>query len=333
MKTSISIAAVALSTALAATSAFAADIQVSGKVFADYSTSTATGNPAKTGTTLSRTYLSVKKKIDDTWSVKLTLDSAYDAATAKHNNVFLKKAQMTGKFSDEVNVKFGMISTPWIGYEDKLGKHRHVSKSFADTHKLGSSADAGMGVFGSVLDGMLSYDVVSINGGGYGNTVITEKSDIELRVGVQPIEGLTLDVGYRNGYKGAFVANTTENKNTLTQIMVTYGAKIDGLSYRAGLNMISNDVKNELPTGTTVNEKGTEIWAWARKGEFGGFMRSESWDNDSTGAATEKRTVFGADYYPAKGLIVSLVFDSTTDVKGVAGDDKSKTGLFTQFKF
>ncbi|MDX8383773.1 MAG: hypothetical protein R8M45_06815, partial [Ghiorsea sp.] len=342
MKKQVSLAAIALATAITSTSAIAGDdIKVSGKVFFDYNihSSTKAGVTDKTaGGNVSRTYLSAKKKIDKTWSAKLTLDSAYDKvagpAGMKSNQVFLKKAQLTGKFLNKaVNVKLGIIGTPWIGYEDKLGKHRHVSKSFADTHKLGSSADAGIGVFGKIMDGMISYDIVSINGGGYGNTKITDKTDLELRVGTKPIKGLTLDLGYRTGYKGKFVAGSKEDKNTLMQVLVTYGQKINDLSYRAGFNYISNDVKNELPAGVTTNEKGTEFWAWARQGDFGGFIRNESWDNGVTTASTEKRIVFGADYYAAKGVIVSLVSDSTTDVKGVSGDKKSKTGLFTQFKF
>jgi len=337
MKKQISLAAIALATAITSTSALAGnDIKVSGKVFFDYSnqdTTTAGTTIKKSGGDIARTYISAKKKIDKTWSAKVTLDSSRDTVTKKSNNVFLKKAQLTGKFlKGAVNVKVGMIGTPWIGHEDKLNGHRHISKSFVDTHGMASSADAGVGVFGKAMKGMISYDVVSINGGGYGNTALTEKTDLELRVGVKPIKGLTLDLGYRDGYKGKYSV-IKPKKSTLIQAMATYGSKIGDVSYRVGFNNITNDIKDELPAGVTVKEKGTEIWAWARMGKFGAYFRNESFDNGVTGSATEKRTVFGADYYAAKGVIVSLVSDSVTDAGNTTGDKFSKTGVFTQFKF
>jgi len=330
MKKQVSLTALALATALTATAAHAGDVKVSGKVFFDYSKHSSTGNPDETAGTINRTYVSAKKKIDDVWSVALTLDSSYDSKTSKHNNVFLKKAQLTGKFSDAIKVKLGMIGTPWIGYQDKLNKHRFISKSYVDTHKMASSADAGVGVFGKV--DMFSYDIVSINGGGYGNTAKTEKTDIEARFGVKPIKGLTVDLGYRSGYLGKFVATTTENKNTLTQVLVTYGQKGD-LSYRVGANVISNKVVDDLGVAADKTIKGTEFWAWVRSGEFGGYIRNESTDYDVTGLAKEKRTVVSLDYHTAKGVVISLVSDKTTDVGGASNKENSTTGLFSQFKF
>ncbi len=330
MKKQVSLTALALATALTATAAHADDIKVSGKVFFDYATHTATGTPDETGANVGRTYLTFKKKIDNVWSANVTIDSAYDGTIKKNNNVFLKKAQLTGKFSDTVAVKLGMIGTPWIGYQDKLNKHRFIAKSFVDTHKMASSADAGVGVFGNV--DMFSYDIVSINGGGYGNTKTTEKTDIEARFGVKPIDGLTVDLGYRSGYLGKYVATVTEDKNTLTQLLVTYGQKGD-LSYRVGFNAISNKVDDEL-LNTSKTIKGTELWAWVRSGDFGGYFRNETTDYDISGSAKEKRNVVSLDYHAAKGVTLSLVFDKTTAVGGsTTTKEKSTTGLFTQFKF
>ncbi len=322
--------ALALATAVTATTAQAEDVQIGGKVFFDYAKHASTGNPDETAGNISRTYLTAKKKINDTWSAKVTFDSAYDGTIKKNNNVFLKKAQLTGKFSDLFQVKLGMIGTPWIGYADKLNKHRFIAKSYTDTHKMASSADAGIGVFGK--NDMFSYDVVSINGGGYGNTGKTEKTDIELRAGTTPVKGLTVDLGYRSGYLGKFAAGTAENKNTLTQFMVTYGAKGD-LSYRVGFNAISNKVDDEL-LNTSKTIKGTELWAWVRSGDFGGYFRNETTDYDIAGSDKENRNVISLDYHADKNVIISLVFDKTTAIGGsTTTNEKSTTGLFTQFKF
>jgi len=331
MKKQVTLTALAIATAMAATSAQAEDIEVSGKVFFDYSASSATGSADTSGGNISRTYLTAKKSINDIWSAKVTFDSALNAGhSGKDSEVFLKTAQLTGKFSDALNVKLGMIGTPWVGYEDKLNKHRHVAKSFVDSNKLDSSADAGIGVFGKT--GMFSYDIVSINGGGYGAVATSEKTDLNLRVGVKPIKGLTVDLGYRTGYKGAFEAGVSENENTLTQFLVTYGATRGELSYRAAFNIITNEVNDQL-TSTTATESGQELWAWARKGKFGGYLRYETLDNGVAGDAIQNRTVLSADYYATKGVVISLVSDSTTNAGHNTGDTKSKTGVFTQFKF
>ncbi len=341
MKKQVSLAAVAVATAISATAAQAEEVKISGKVFYDYSSQSSTVGATTTKTSggnISRTYLTAQKKLDDTWSAKVTFDSALDsnlaAAGSKANNVFLKIAQLTGSFSDEVNVKLGMISTPWIGYADGLNGHRYIAKSYVDQQKLDSSADAGIGVFGKV--GMISYDVVSVNGGGYGNTTKTDATDINLRVGASPIEHLTVDFGYRSGYKGtkgsAAAGGGNDTDNTLTQIMATYGLEVNGLSYRAGLNIINNKADDKI-ANTSTTLKGQELWVWARQGDIGGFIRYESTDTGAPGSATEKRTVLALDYHASKDVTFSLVSDSTTDTGGVSGNKASATGVFSQFKF
>jgi len=93
MKKHIQVITLSLATILSST-AFAEDIKVSGKVFFDYSainTSTPTTNTDKRGGTISRTYLTLKKKVDDTWSTKVTFDSALNSGhTGKDSEVFLK---------------------------------------------------------------------------------------------------------------------------------------------------------------------------------------------------------------------------------------------------
>ncbi|MDX8381706.1 MAG: hypothetical protein R8M14_06295 [Ghiorsea sp.] len=61
MKKKITIAAIALASAITASSAHADDIKVSGKVFFDYSKHTQTLIADKTGGTINRTYLTAKK--------------------------------------------------------------------------------------------------------------------------------------------------------------------------------------------------------------------------------------------------------------------------------
>lgn len=331
MKKKILIGALALmATSSGAASALAEDIKISGRVFFDYSTKDKNGVQS-TGGDITRTYITAAKKMDDRWSAKITIDSALNTkATGRSNQVFLKNAQLTGKFSDALNVKLGLIGTPWIGYADGLNGHRYIAKSYSDTHGLDSSADAGLGVFGKLMNGDLAYDVVLVNGGGYGNTKATDATDINARVGIEFIKGLTVDVGFRNGYKGSKGA-ATESKSTLIQALVSYGNTMDTLTYRAGINLINS--KTSPTAGGSSTDTGQEIWLTARQGDWGGYVRVENTSFDAAGSTSEVRTVVSADYHASQDIVFSLVNDTTSDVGGINGVKNTITGLYSQFKF
>jgi len=334
--TSIVRVAALIAAAAVATPAFAGDTVVKGKVFFDYSKATVTkANGTKTSTSggnVTRTYLTVKRKLDDVWSVRVTMDSALNTkATGKKNEVFLKYANLTGKFMPEANIKLGLIETAWIGHEDKLGKHRYISKSFVDKQKLDSSADVGVGVFGKLADGLVNYDIDLINGGGYGNTARTKSQDVNARVGFAPIEGLTIDFGYRNGYAGSNSTGNIGTREILTQTMITYGTD----DFRVGANYILHDSKKDGVTITT-KAQGLDLWAWANISDsLGAFANYESWkkDKNAINPIAEKRMIVSLDYKANKKALLSLVYTHINDLKNVTGDKETIIGLYSQFKF
>ncbi len=333
-----------------ATPAFAGDLKIGGKMYFDYTSATVTkaasGTTKTVGGNVTRTYFSVKKQLDDTWSTAFKIDSAIDGGTKKSNNVFLKTAQLTGAFMPELNLKLGLIGTSWIGHNEHAEGHRYLSKTFVDTQGLLSSADAGVGVFGKIADGMVNYNVNVVNGGGYGNTTATNGSDIDARLGLAPIEGLTIDLGLYSGYRGSkksvqvTAANPAiaGNKYTVTQLMVTYGMKH---MFRVGANVISD--KKTAPTAAASGKlTGLAVWGHVSLGDqFGGFVKYETAKLDkavklgkmTSNTGTEKRTVFSVDYKASKKVLLSL---SATDVKnlhGISGDTDKVAGLYSQFKF
>jgi len=334
IKSTIRVAAL-IAAAAVATPAFAGDTVVKGKVFFDYGSKVVTkANGTKTTTSggnITRTYLTVKHKLDDVWSARVTFDSSLNTkTTGKKNEVFLKYANLTGKFMPELNVKLGLIETPWIGYEDKLGKHRYISKSYVDKQKFDHSADAGLGVFGKFSDGLVSYDVVIVNGTGYGDTTRTNGQDINARIGFAPVEGLTIDFGYRNGYKGTRVNNLPDTKDTLAQAMVTYGTS----DFRVGANYIRHD--STPNAAVTVKDLGLDIWAWVNiTDSLGVFANYEStkFDKDAVNPVTEKRTVVSLDYKASKKVKLSVAYTNIKDLHGVAGAKETIAGLYSQFKF
>ncbi len=342
MKTTIRVAAL-IAAAAVTTPAFAGDTQVKGKVFYDYGSkviTSANGTKTKTsGGNLSRTYLTAKHKLDDTWKVRLTLDSAQEATLKKKSSIYVKYAYLEGNFSDALNANLGVIKTSWIDYEDGLGGHRYISKSFVDDQGLEASADAGVGLHGKIANGMFHYAIAEVNGAGYGNIKRNASQDLTVRIGSAPIEGLTIDFGFNDGYKGKRTDSTVSTvgltKHRLTQAMITYGM---GHDFRVGANLIKDVAKTN---GVSESLKGLDTWAWVNfSDQFAAFVNYETAKTGKvvtigkmTGAATEKKTIVSLDYKASKKVLLSLAYTSVTNLHGEAGTKETIAGLYSQFKF
>ncbi|MDX8412607.1 MAG: hypothetical protein R8J85_00825, partial [Mariprofundales bacterium] len=242
--------------------------------------------------------------------------------------------------------------TPWIDYEQHLWKHRYFSKVTIDTMKFDASADAGIGLKGKLMDGLVKYWVVGVNGGGYGNTAKTDGFDFNSRIGVYPIKGLTIDLQFRRGTLGQKTFNgapkpTTDGLQIMEQLMISYGTH----DWRVGGNYIINKDDSGKPTGlvkTQANAKHTvgALWGWAKiGGDFGAVARFESENVErvaglKVGEVKQKaiRTVVGIDYTPMKNLNFTLGYDTAkltnSNYSTTTLDQTNKTyGLWSQFKF
>ena len=187
-------------------------LELSAKFFVNFTKGTTEGNGVlagngvkqadSVGVALDRAYFTAKYQFDDIWSMRLTSDATIDTGLSKQTNIYIKYAYLRGNFSDAFAVDAGVIGTPWIGYENKLNTHRYVYKSFTDFEKFDDSADAGVGASGKLGDGLFQYAVAGVNGGGYSKIAKTAAVDFNSRLGFYPIEGLTFDLQFRDGYKG-----------------------------------------------------------------------------------------------------------------------------------
>jgi len=312
-------------------------------------TDTQAGTTAKSvGLAVDRAYLTLKYSFNSDWMMRFTTDINRDTALAgKKQNVYLKYAYLEGKLAGDAAVlRLGQSHTPWIDYEQGLWKHRYVSKVMTDTLKFDDSSDLGIGLKGKLADGLIGYWVTETTGAGYGNSAgSTNAVDLNARVGIYPIEGLTLDVQFRDGYRGtktwnaATQTNNLGTKSTLTQVMATYGM---GHDFRVGANYISNKAVNKT-TNVTTKTTGFGLWAWANFNEqFGAFGRYESSKAKVTNVTVDAKTtryVAGLEYTPVekKNIHFSLATDysKTTNVGGVAANfsKTTRTGLFTQVGF
>ncbi|MDX8401308.1 MAG: hypothetical protein R8K47_01610, partial [Mariprofundaceae bacterium] len=213
------------------------------------------------------------------------------------------------------------------------------TKVFVDTYGFDSSADAGIGFKGKLADGLMDYHITEVNGAGYGNISKTNAVDLNARVGFKPVDGLTLDLQFRDGYKGTktFTGGTAAQgtKHTLYQAMLTFG--MDG--WRVGGNYIYEKA-NAKANNTTTKHNGYDVWAWADFGGIGAFGRYEHLKDKQAGWTVLPKTtryVIGLDYSPRKNVNFSLAYDYKKKKnvgQNTANFTKDTTfGLFSQVKF
>ena len=295
---------------------------------------------AKTqGAAVDRAYLTGKYIINDTWKARVTTDIQYENnLTSKKTNVFLKYAYLQGDFMPELSVRAGVIHTSWIDHEEHLWGHRYVTKTMVDDLGITDSADAGIGIVGKTLGGMVNYQLVGVNGGGYGNVAATN-GDTSYLLGCSqkdnPIKGMTIDFGYREGYRGqkgfsngaTTYTGITGGKQHLMQAMITYGS---GHDYRLGVNYVNDKdkAKNALKTD------GYALWGYynfvdtsaGTLGIFARYQHAKITPYNNVGSLvsgitdeTKQHNAIGLELKPAKGMAWSLVYDQVDTKNVVSG--------------
>jgi len=309
-------------------------LTLGGKMFTDLTVSDTDGTKTQ-GLNLTRFYLDAKYTKNN-WNARITTDinnETPQASLKRQMNVFLKYAYLEGKFSDAVQLRVGLSHTPWIDYEQKLWKHRFVSKVTSDHYKFDDSADYGVGLKGKLADGLVNYWVTLTNGGGYGKPNATGSMDYNTRLTIKPIKGLDISGQYRAGYRGKKTTTATPDpaaKESLMQVLASYGTK----KWRVGGNYIKNN-----NSGNTSGKDYTAMagWGWVKLGsDFGLFGKLEQ-NKDSNQVSFDKKRhyVAGVDFFVQKGLTITAAYDDekTTALTGGTDSNTKKYGLYSQFKF
>jgi len=325
------------------------------------------------GLTIDRAYLTAKYSMNDDWMMRVTTDVHLDTGlSGKNNNIFLKYAYVQGKLmGDAVVLRLGQSHTPWIDHEEHLWAHRYASNVFIDTLGLEASSDLGIGLKGKLANGLVQYWVTETDGAGYSHPGmhkiiaanggwqkgLPKAFDFSSRLGIYPIEGLTLDFQFRDGYKGTKYFDKGQNRTTrgvkhsLWQAMVTYGM---GHDWRVGANYVQekSDRKADTVTDTTGvpatitartdKTTGYALWGWSKFSgtPFGAFGRYEYYRIKRNGVTTtpkSNRYQVGLEYFPARNVTLSLVYDYTkVNNNGFTAGAVAKTttyGLYSQFKY
>ena len=267
-------------------------VDVSGKLFFDYSynvnneTKTYTaGVPTKTKTTgqnsfnLSRAYVTFDKKIDDAWSARVTLDGGTldqkdsGGDTTKSSSAFVKNAYAQYKTAFEpveLKAQAGLVGTPVIDLLDGLIGSRWIYQNYVDkssdiTGKSVdvSSADTGVKAEVKIMK-MVSITGMYANGDGYKLNTTDQTPTTKSYYGtlnINPIEALNI-FGYYHRHDTA-AADKAKN------FMSYYGGGLawKDKSFKVGANYT-------LASGKTADVKEEssvlELWGNINLNEIAG---------------------------------------------------------------
>jgi hypothetical protein len=237
---------------------------VGGTIFADFTNLDMENDGAKTsasgtGIDVTRFYLILNEKFDDTWSANITTDATYNSG--QQVDVFIKKAYVQAMLSKVLWGRLGSADLPWVPMVERLYGYRFVEHELLDRLHFGTSADWGLHGGGDLDDQRVSYAVSVVNGNGFKNPTRSKSMDVEARLAVMPIDGLTVAIGGYSGKLGkdeyGSSAPTVYHTASRFDALVAYV----GGPLRVGGEYFSASNWNNVTTAASDKAEGTSIWA------------------------------------------------------------------------
>jgi hypothetical protein len=198
---------------------------------------------------LKRGYITFQKKFSDNFSARITQDVVVDREGDGEGDVeirlkygFLRWQFDGGTFFYKPSIDFGMVSRPWIDFEQSINKYRVQGTMFLERSGILSSADYGI-TFTSLLGGEVSeeyqkevnktfpgkYGSLAIgvyNGGGYHAIEKNENKMIDGRISIRPFpESIT---GLQFNLAGAIGKGNVESSPDFNSVAgtISYESKL-----------------------------------------------------------------------------------------------------------
>ncbi|MBI2119853.1 MAG: hypothetical protein HYT97_09570 [Elusimicrobia bacterium] len=288
---------------------------------------------------VSRIYLNMDAKVDDKVSAFINLEANLTSRDNKNNRVYLKNAELRLNFHKAAKLSFGLIASPWRGYEEGLWKHRFVSKILEDIEGLLPASDRGVRLSGQIP--FFAYDAMIGNGEGTGgdgtggNETTAHGAggrfkDYTAKVAIIPFQTLS---GPLKGLKlNALCHKGEKNETTLRDRLYA------GLSYESKvLNLAGNyyNADNSAQAAPSRGEGFSFYTVVAPIEKFWLFVRFDKYDPDiHVGGDTRMRFFSGLGYQVTKGVRVALDHLYTLqERRSLTRQDESIFFIHTEAKF
>lgn len=178
-------------------------VQVGALVFPRYTLDLSEGSDGFNGFDIDRAYLRTDAKLSDRFAARLTLDAnrmsavtvtlpdgtELDVPADTRLRVFVKHAWLEVKPVDDVQVRFGMVDTPYLPVEEQITGMRWLFRAFLDDVKLASTTDLGVSAAGKHAGGRLGWGVGVYNGEFFSAPEVDSGKSFQARVTVDPLAG------------------------------------------------------------------------------------------------------------------------------------------------
>jgi hypothetical protein len=274
---------------------------------------------------IKRFYLGVDHTFDDIFSANVTTDFTYDSGNPSATQLYLKKAYLQAKLDDGLIFRLGSADLPWVPFVEDAYGYRYVENVMIDRDKYGTSADWGVHMLGTFMDGMLGYQISAINGAGYKKapTNPTNRSggiDVEGRVNLK-YDGFLVALGGYHGQLGKDVQRATPvspdpTLHTANRFDVLAGYVADPI--RFGVEYFYTDNWNSVSSSAAKDDaRGVSVFGSYQFDPKWGVFGRYDWVNPTTtstisGLQTadieDRYFNVGISYSPAKIVEFALVY-------------------------
>lgn len=327
------------------------DTKIGGRIFFNLSDTDRRSDGADAGADgveadLKRFYVIVDHRFDDVFSASVTTDFSYIHRNADRTVFYVKKAYLQAKLSDAFVLRLGAADMPWIPLVDDAYGYRFVENTLIDRTKYGTSADYGVHVGGTFGKGLVSYAVSAVNGAG--SRVAKRRGDavdLEGRVSLAPVKGVTLAVGGYTGKLGKDTDGLPGDGHRATRVNALVAYKSDRV--RAGLEYFSAKNWNNVATPFEDKTTGWSVFgSYAFTPKLALFGRYDRVDpNKLTDSALDDDYVnVGLSYQPVRNVDLALVYKrervdngvistSNGTIGGVDRGSYDEVGIWGQVKF
>lgn len=310
------------------------------------------------GFVLKRSYITLKKDLNKTFSVRYTMDLTIDKEGNDAGNVETRLKYLYVKVKPKINtnlltntwIEAGMVHTPWLDYEQKINTYRVQDNMFIERNKIFNSADFGITIGGNIGPAMdkkflkevngamkgkwFTYCFGLYNGGGYSGAEKNNNKVISGRISARPFANSLPELhisGYFNKGKGN-TKDSPEFNQFLT--MLAYTSKHFTLTsqYHTGRgDFRAKYVKKDNPS-FSYNNNGYSFFSEYRihKTPLALWGRYDSFTVDKiTSKDITKRIIGGITYRINKNL--RLVLNMEHNAKNTDENDIYELNLEVSF--
>lgn len=173
---------------LASLPAQAAEVELSGLIFAHYGYALQAEAQGANEFDVDRVYMTARSTLGEGWSTRVTTDLGRTGAEDDEKlRVYLKYAYLQKELGDELTVLAGASATPYCGAQERFWGHRWVSKTMADRNKVLSTSDFGVAALGTHMSGLIDWHAGIFNGEGYGRPEQSSSKTAQARLTVDPL--------------------------------------------------------------------------------------------------------------------------------------------------